>query len=573
MKKRFTIMQDSSVIYVLCLLFLSGCHQQISTSISSVEPASKTETSDNRLNILWIVAEDLSHYLPMFGDSTIQTPHLSRLAAEGVCYDNFFTPAAVCAPARSAIAMGMYPTRLGSNHMRTGPWYKSGLAQSVIDNYSENSLPEGVNAYEAIAPQGARMMSEYLRMQGYYCSNNAKEDYQFQRTITSWDESSRDAHWRNRKEGQPFFSIFNLEVTHESQIWKRQKDSLWVAADLAVAVPPYLPDTEVGRRDVRQMYSNIKQMDAQVGKILHELEEDGLLDNTIIFWYTDHGGPLPRQKRLLYDSGIHVPLIIRFPDEANAGTRNDDLVSFIDLAPTTLSLAGISPQVHFDGKAFLGEYKSTQEAEYVFAAADRFDGIYDAVRAVRDKRYKLIEYLQPDKPMLLKVAYREQMPIMSELHRLKDEGLLTKEQALWYREKKPAYEFFDTWSDPHELNDLYEDNSYSDKIKELTVALNNWKSEAPDPHIKDERDYIASLWPEGKKPVCSNPSITNQGGTVKLSTNDSSSIGYQMLKADDTLLKSWDVYTRPIQLKQGHKLAVKADRVGFSPSEVVWLEL
>ena len=572
MKLTTTFNTDSPFSLMICLFILCGCNQQITNTVTPNEAVISGDTSLERRNILWIVAEDLSHYLPMFGDSTIQTPYLSRLAAEGVCYDNFFTPAAVCAPARSAIAMGMYPTTLGSNHMRTGPWYKSGMAQSFIDNYSENSLPDGVNAYEAIAPQGARMMSEYLRMEGYYCSNNAKEDYQFQKTITAWDESSQDAHWRNRKGDQPFFSIFNVGITHESQIWARQKDSLWVDEDLDVTVPPYLPDTEIGRRDVRQLYSNIKQMDAQVGKILNELEEDGLLDNTIIFWYTDHGGPLPRQKRLLYDSGIHVPMIIRFPDKEKAGTRNDDLVSFIDLAPTILSVAGIEPQAHFEGNAFLGEYARDRQADYVFAAADRFDGMYDAVRAVRDKRYKLIEYLQPEKPMLLKVAYREQMPIMGELHRLKDEGKLTKEQALWYRDTKPAFEFFDAWTDPHELNDLYEDNTHRDKIAELKEALHKWKSKAPDPHLQDEKKYIKQLWPDGDKPVCANPVVYNQNGVVSLHMDDDSSIGYQIIKEGESLSASWSVYTNPITLDVGDKLAIQTDRVGYTPSDVVWVE-
>lgn len=352
----------------LCLITLfCACQQKTTEAIIhtptqqlSIPTPVAIEVENNQinepLNILWLVAEDLSHYLPMFGDSTIATPNLSRLAREGVCYDQFYTPAPVCSPARSAISLGMYPTHLGSNHMRNGPWYRSGLAQEVIDDYSENTLPEGIVSYEAIPPEGARMMSEYLRMKGYYCTNNAKEDYQFVKTATAWDESSSEGHWRNRTdENQPFFSIFNFNITHESQIWARATDSLWVDDDLDVSVPPYLPNTAIGKRDMRQMYSNIKQMDQQVGKILAELEEDGLLDKTIIFWYSDHGGPLPRQKRLLYDSGIHVPLMIRFPDKKHAQTRNDDLISFIDLAPTVLSLAQIKPPPHMDGKSFSGK--------------------------------------------------------------------------------------------------------------------------------------------------------------------------------------------------------------------------
>ena len=171
------------------------------------------------------------------------------------------------------------------------------------------------------------MFSEILRSQGYYCTNNAKQDYQFIKTPTAWDENSRNAHWRKRPIGKPFFSIFNFGVTHESRIWAKSQDSLWVDYNLKVPVPPYLPDTEVGRRDIRRMYSNILEMDYQVGEILKQLEEDGLMDSTIVVWYTDHGGPLPRQKRLLYESGLKVPMIVRFPEKLFAGKRDDRLIS------------------------------------------------------------------------------------------------------------------------------------------------------------------------------------------------------------------------------------------------------
>ncbi len=557
------------VLFVLLSLLFLGCNQSVKSIISEEQTEQRI---DSPPNILWIVAEDLSHYLPMFGDSTILTPHLSRLASEGVCYDQFFSPAAVCAPARSSITMGMYPTRLGSNHMRTGPWYTSGLSQKIIEEYSKKALPPGINAYEAIAPDGAKMMSEYLRMAGYYCSNNSKEDYQFQKTITAWDDSSRDAHWRNRKDGQAFFSIFNLGITHESQIWARQKDSLWVDEHLSVVVPPYLPNTEVGNRDVRQMYSNIKQMDHQVGELLAELEEDGLLEETIIFWYTDHGGPLPRQKRLLYDSGIHVPMIIRFPNQMNAGTRNDDLLSFIDLAPTVLSLAGVESKSHFDGKAFLGKYKPEQKADYVFAAADRFDESYDAVRAVRDKRFKLIEYLIPEKPMFLKVAYREQMPIMGELQRLRKEGKLTESQALWFRDHKPNFEFFDTWTDPHEVNDLYGEEKYSKKISELKTALQQWKLKTPDPHLQDENRYIKQLWPNNEIPTCMPPVVTIENGTVSILSEENESVGYQVLREGEEPTKRWQIYNAPFSIEDGHKVITQSDRIGYAASPLVWSE-
>jgi len=521
-----------------------------------------------RPNILWIVAEDLSEYLPMFGDSTIKTPNLSRLAAEGICYDQFFSPAAVCAPARSAIALGMYPTHIGSNHMRTGPWYASNVPQHVIDKYDER-LPEGVHTYEAIPPVEAKMMSEYLRAEGYYCTNNSKEDYQFRKPVTAWNESSNKAHWKNRKGDQPFFSIFNIGVTHESQIWARANDSLWVDEDLVVTMPPYLPDTKVGRQDMRRMYSNVKIMDQRVGEILDELEEEELLDSTIIFWYSDHGGPLPRQKRLLYDSGIKVPLIVRFPNGLHSNTRNNELTSFIDLAPTVLSLAGIAPKAHMDGNAFLGKYKRAIPAKTIFAAADRFDESYDKIRAVRDKRFKLIQYFEQELPMFLRILYREQMPIMKELYRLRDEGQLSEAQKLWFRDTKPEYEFFDTESDPHEVRNLIDDSKHQTKIKELKAALHAWMKNIPDHNFQAEPEYLAQLWPEQKQPQTLAPVIRMQNGLLQIENKTKgASIGFQIVTSN-TEDSEWSVYSKPIEISAAQNVKVIAHRIGYLPSKVV----
>ena len=408
--------------FLACILFTCSV---IGCSSGQVEDATDTNL-DFRPNIVWIVAEDLSPIIPPFGDSTITTPTLSRLAAEGVRYSHLFSPSGVCAPSRAAIATGMYQNHIGAHHMRTGG--------------NPRFLPEGVIPYEAMPPAGVKMHSEYLREAGYYVTNNAKEDYQFKKPVTAWNESSRQAHWKNRKPGQPFFAIFNLRITHESQVWARAKDSLWVPEDLDVPVPPYLPDNEIGQRDVRQVYSNIKQMDKQAGDILAELESEGLLDSTIVFWYSDHGGPLPRQKRLLYDSGMHVPMIIRFPGMERAGEIDDELISFIDLKPTILSLAGVEPPAYVDGRAFLGEHASPEERTYVHGAADRFDEEYDMIRAVRDHRFKYMRNFQTEKPYYLPVAYREQMPIMQELLRMRDAGELNEYQAQWFRQTKEEEE-------------------------------------------------------------------------------------------------------------------------------------
>jgi len=554
--------------YVLLASLQIGCTNK--PNPENIKDTSINPTLSSQPNILWIVAEDLSPYLPMFGDSTVGTPNLSRLAAEGVCYDYFFSPAAVCSPARSAIATGLYPTHLKSNHMRTGPWFADTMSKERIEAYAKYLRPELI-PYEATPTSEVKMMSEHLRRAGYYCTNNAKRDYQFISPVTAWDENNKKAHFRNRKEGQPFFAVFNIEVTHESRIWAKAEDSLWVKEDLAIDVPPYLPDTEVGQQDVRRMYSNIKEMDARVGEILGQLEADGQLENTVIFWYSDHGGPLPRQKRLLYDSGIHVPLIIRFPQQQFAGQRDSQLLSFIDLAPTTLSIAGITPPDYVDGRSFLGTHKDDNEQDYVFAAADRFDELYDANRAARDRRYKYIRYYNPEKPMLLQVQYRDQMPIMQELHRLHKAGELTPEQALWYRQEKPEAEFFDTWMDPHELNNLIEDPKYQDKIEELRTACEAWMKKMEDEPLRPEREIIEEMWTNLEQPITAVPKLEKQAAKVALNCEtEGASIGYKFIATgSDPGFSNWQVYTEPFEREAGKELVVRAHRIGFKASEAL----
>ncbi len=547
--------------WLLCFLvtiMLFSCMQQNPSSIKKVQP-----------NILWIVAEDLSSVIPSFGDSTVVTPHISRLANEGVCYDKVFSPSGVCAPSRAAIATGMYPIHIGANHMRTGPWFRSDLPPQFIDNYAKGAMPTGIVPYEAIPQPEVKMMSEYLRKAGYYCTNNAKEDYQFRKSLMAWDECSSNAHWRNREDGQPFFSIFNIEVTHESRIWAKANDSLWVDEHLNVPIPPYLPTTDSAMMDVRRMYSNIKEMDNRVGEILSELEEDGLLDNTIIFWYTDHGGPLPRQKRLNYDSGLRVPMIIRFPNKEHAGTRDGQLVSFIDFAPTIMSLANIEPPEYLDGKAFLGKHKETTKRDYIHAAADRFDESYhDPIRAVRDDRYKLIRYYDTLKPMFYPVAYREQMPIMRELHRLRKEDRLTKEQALWFRESKPLIELFDTYSDPHELNNLAFSPEHMIIQERLVVELDRWLTSMEDLNMSSEEELVSSIWPDNTQPITATPDMTklNSGALQIESATKGASIGYKVISNGDTT-KSWQVYVEPLEVKDGQHVLTIAHRLGYKPSE------
>ncbi len=574
----------SKYIYLFLGLFLYGA------CLSESEKAPK---KIKQPNILWLVAEDLSAIIPPFGDSTVQTPNLSRLAAEGVRYPNVFSPAGVCAPSRAAICTGMYPTSIGAHNMRTQ--YNRGIMDQL-----------GMQLYEVVPPAEVRMMSEILRSNGYYCTNNDKTDYQFAPSPLAWDESSPYAHWRHRDAEQPFFAIFNFGITHESQVfgtygqrhlryqpgfpasketnpvpgWGVNVDSsdwdLLVPADLDVPVPPYLPDTEAAKNDIRRVYSNVVKLDEQIGLIIQQLEEDGLLEETIIVWYTDHGGPLPRQKRLLYDSGIQVPMIIRFPEKAGAGTIDEQLISFIDLAPTTFSLTGIKPPTYLQGQAFLGTYSADQPRSHVFAASDRLDTEIDRIRVARNQQFKYIRNDYPERPYYLPIAYRERMYIMQELLRLRDVGQLSPAQAQWFRERKPKEELFDLTNDPHELNNLADDPAYADQLAALRSACTAWLAETGDLGDVPEKELIERFWPGGMQPQTAAPEMTlnDKTGAIQLScSTPGASLGYQWTNNNDTQPTAWTVYSKPIKRPATTtKMRLIAHRLGYQSSEVVEIE-
>ena len=553
MFKKHTFLLSRIGVVLVCLTVIRCSDREIA-DVSREAEVKKSQ----RLNIVWLVAEDLSAIIPPFGDMTVMTPNLSRLAAEGIRFTQVYSTSGVCAPSRAAIATGMYQNRIGAQHMRT----------TNIGNFGV----EGLTAYEAVPPAHVKMHSQYFREAGYYTSNNAKEDYQFQKSLVAWDDSSDSAHWRNRNEDQPFFSVFNFGITHESQVWRQSDKPLLIPSALDVPIPPYLQDTDISRGNIRQVYSNVVAMDRQVGEILTQLEEDGLLDSTVIFWYTDHGGPLPRQKRLLYDSGIHVPLIIRFPDGVRAGDIDEQLVSFVDFKSTALSLAGIEPPQYVDGRAFLGDYVNTPNRRYIHAAADRFDSEYDMIRAVRDARFKYLRNFNPEKPYYLPLAYREQMPIMQELLKLRDNEQLNEAQAQWFRASKDEEELFDTLYDPHELVNLAKDPIHAEKLFELRNELDEWVRLVDDKGLMSEGDLIVSMWPGGIQPITSTPVATKRRNNLEITLRsgaDGASIGYQILEEGESVNEAWTIYKEPVTINNTQRLAAVAHRLGFAPSEII----
>lgn len=578
-------------ILVLALLSTVGCQTKTKEIKKNATAMTKAELP-KRPNILWLVTEDMGPYIPSFGDSTIVTPNLSRLAEEGVVYPNLYSTSGVCAPSRAAIATGMYPSGFGANHMRT-------------NSYTEVT---GLPPYEAVPPNEVRMVSELLRLDGYYCTNNYKEDYQFKAPKTAWDESSKYAHWRNRGKDQPFFAVFNFTETHESGLFEPygfrhvetrhyhsgERNYKWssnglpdaknrtlanetpshISKDSRFNIPPYLPDNDVVRNDMWKVYNNIAEMDRQVGAVLRQLEDDGLLDNTIIFFYGDHGGPLPREKRLIYDSGLNTPMIIRFPNKQKAGTADEQLISFVDFAPTLLSIIGKEPKSYMHGQAFLGEYKAEKERSFIHAAADRFDGFTDVIRAVRDKQFKYIRNYRPEQGYYLPVDYREKIPTMQELLRLRDAGKLNEIQMQWFRESKPVDELFDCEADPHELNNLADNPQYRERLQEFKSEMDRWLSDIGDQPNLAERELVAQLWKGADtQPITAKPTIKSLEGKITIGcTTEGASIGYKFIGKDDPP-KAWSVYEKPFDVSHGMGLFIQAHRIGFKPSEIVTMKM
>lgn len=424
----------------------------------------KGKKPDSPPNILWIVSEDNGPFVGCYGDELATTPSIDKLASEGILYENAFANAPVCAPARSTIITGVYPPSMGTQNMR-----------------STYPIPESIKFY-----------TQYLREAGYYCTNNSKEDYNMPKPDGVWDESSKEAHYKNREEGQPFFAIFNFTTSHESSIHKSIPNEKLRHDPAKIQLPPYHPDTPEMRHDWAQYYDKIEDMDSQVGAVIKELEDAGLAENTIVVYYSDHGGVIARSKRFVYETGTHVPMIWRFPEKykhlapGNPGDRTDRLVSFVDLAPTMLSLAGLEIPEYMQGKAFLGEEQSTPR-DYVHLFRGRMDERMDKVRAVRDKQYRYIKNYMPHRIYGQYIEYLWRAPSCKSWEATYLAGNCNEAQSAFWEEKPPE-ELYDVTADPWEVNNLAEDPQYADVLQRLRGEANRWMIE-----IKD-----TGLMPEGE---------------------------------------------------------------------------
>lgn len=410
-------------------------------------------------NILWITSEDNSPFIGAYGDEYADTPNIDRLAERGIVYENAYATTPVCAPSRFTLITGTYANRMGTENMR-----------------STYPIPEEIQFFP-----------KYLQEVGYHTTNNRKKDYNTFDQPEVWNESSGEAHYRDREEGQPFFHVRNITISHESSLHD-PIDTLIHDPEEA-PVPPYHPRTETVKRDWAHYYDEVTRMDEQVGEVLEELEESGEAENTIVFYYGDHGGAVPGSKRFMNQRGLQIPLIIYIPPKyEHLGIdekRTDRLVSFVDFPATVLSLVGIEPPEFMDGKPFLGEHEA-EPREYVHTYRGRMDERYDLIRAVHDKEMLYVRNYMPQRIYGQYLWYLWMAPSMQSWEEEYQKGNLNEIQQRFF-ETKPAEELYNLADDPYTIHNLADNPEYEDDLKRLREANKEW--------IRENRDL--GFIPEG----------------------------------------------------------------------------
>ena len=558
--------------WIIASLLLGASPLHAILSHAETKPESNAENS--RPNILMIVAEDMSPRVGVYGDALAKTPSIDQLASEGVLYTNMHTISGVCAPSRSSLVTGVYATSMGTHQMRT----------------SQGRVSETITGYEAVPPPEVKAFPELLRAGGYSTANWAKKDYQFGEPFTVWDVDDGGfwgpidaALWRRLTGAKPWFVMMNLVSTHESYLvvpgdypkqWapftnillkERKRTTTAITDPNAVCVPPYLIDSAETRASIAQHYDNIAFMDTQVQSILEALAEDGLDDNTIVIFTTDHGDPFPRAKRAIYDSGTQVPFIIRYPSGEGAGTVETRLTSFVDIAPTVLRWAGLTPPDFIQGQDLV----TAAPRRYVFAGRDRMDQVQDRARSVRDEQFKLIQNFMAEASYFRPLVFRDMFPSMQSLWQAQASGQLTEKQAFYFQASRPNYELYDLKADPHEINNLAGNPDYEKEQKRLTAALEEWYEQVGDRADVSEREMVFEMWqgesqPETAPPIAKVEALEAGVKTISLTVaTKGASIGY---KKNDG---SWQIYTRPVRLEKNDTLVAKAIRYGYKESEEI----
>ena len=506
--------------------------------------------ADERPNILWISCEDISCNLGSYGDPHAITPNLDKLAKDGVRFSRAFTPAGVCAVVRSSVITGMYPPSIGSQHMRN----------------------------RMIPPPDVKAFSEILRAAGYFCTNRSKTDYQFDPVTSMWDRNgNKHKDWRERTDPkQPFFSVVNITVSHESQVRHGDQRHAQVIKTIGAenkhdpdkcsdTLPAYFPKTPAARRDWAWYHDNITLMDKMAGDVLRRLEEDGLADDTLVVFWSDHGMGLPRGKRWIYDTGTLIPMIMRWPDKLKPESVREDLVNVVDLAPTMLSVAGIDVPQYMHGRVLIGT-EQQPEPPYLFFHRDRMDEVYELQRGARDRRWKYIRNFEPEKTYAQRLDYMDAMPTMKDWRRLNAEGKLTGGQKNWFAVPKPIEELYDTEKDPWELTNLAELPQYADRLSRMRTATEAWQVDIGDMGLIPEAVMMEEMKPGGATPKAAPPKIEKVGGKLSISSPmDGASVVYRTQTPKDWT--GWKLYTKSFD-DPSTAVQAKSCRLGFAESEI-----
>lgn len=403
-------------------------------------------TAADRPNILWLTSEDHGPEMGCYGDVNARTPNVDALAAKGMLFKRAWSVHPVCAPARTAIISGLYSNSSGGVHMRS-------------------MVP---------MPKAAKMYPQFLREAGYHATNNSKEDYNLEKPDGTWDDSSGNAHWRNRG-NKPFFAIFNSTKSHESQL--RTRPHRQIADPAKMRIPAYHPDTPEVRQDWAQYYDKVSEVDADAGARLKEIADAGLTEDTIVFYYGDHGSGMPRSKRWPSNSGLHVPMVVYFPQkwqhlapkEYRPGGKSDRMVSFVDLAPTVLSIAGIRPPAWMQGHAFAGPFQ-TEPQPYLFGARGRMDERFDTVRSVTDGRYVYLRNYFPHVSQAQRVSFQFETPTTRIWRDLFDQGKTNEAQSLFWKTPKAPEELYDLQNDRDEVRNLANSPEHRAILEKLRTA-------------------------------------------------------------------------------------------------------
>ena len=423
--------------------------------------ASEGPSSAAKPNVLWIIAEDFSPQLACYGDPLVSTPNIDKLASESVLYTQACVTAPICSISRSALVTGMYQTSIGAHNHRS----------HRDDNYR---LPEGV-----------RIFPDLFREAGYHTSNlndtpvggTGKTDFNFNLDGPPYDGDD----WTQRAEGQPFYAQINFQETHRA--FRPDPEKPIDAA--RIALPAYYPDHALMRRDWALYLETAQHLDDRVGAVLDRLESEGLAEDTIVFFFADHGRPMPRGKQFLYEGGMRIPLIVRIPEKFRpegwtSGSKNEQLLSHIDITATSLALCGIARPEKMQGRVFIGPNADPQR-EVQFAARDRADETVDRIRAARTRQYKYIRNFMPERPYTQPNNYKDtSYPPLMLMRQLHAEGKLKPEQALFMASKRPDEELFDLHADPDEVRNLVASPEHQRVLGEMRAHLEQWIEESGD---------------------------------------------------------------------------------------------